>query len=963
MRAFSHRGLLTPVLLTPLWLTPFLLLLAGGLSACDPVQSVAEDARTLGDAGARDDAFLRDRGVAMIVDLGLGDAEPLPYDPRLNSLIPNRGELTGGTRVRIVGRDFRNGMQVEFADRACTEIELESENHLRCTVPRGAQVGSVPVTVRWADRTVEPAVLPNGFTYYREVTIGAVEPNADAARGGIQVLISGTGLIDPTEVRFGDTQARIVEIRNLERMVVLAPPHVPGVVDVRVRNVNGDSRLVGAFTYTEDLVIDDVTPRFGSVAGGEEVRLSGAGLLLSSLVELDAAPADVLASELDRQRLTIRTPPHAPGMVDVRVTNTNGEFERPGAFLYLPDDDGDFALHGVVPNRLPDIGNQPFVVGGNGFTDEAEVSVDGVAVPCERDSAQVLRCIADPHAPGPVDVRVVDGGRSATLPNAITFFEKIEVFDVRPARGARSGGTLVQLIGRGFAEDMRLEFDGAPLVIDTVISTDEAYARTPPGRPGTVGMLARRGDDVAFLPEAFEYFDPYSRFGGVWGEPIVWSVNVTVLDGATGDPVPAAQVRVLPVGAIAAYTGLTDELGQAVVSDRAVTSPASVTVAKPGYEIFTIERVTAQNVTVYITPHVIEAGMGNPPDPIPPSRISGSVNGIDALQKPLEPGLVLAAFVETTHSSMYNRQSLPWSEPNGILFEDGDFEIFCRPGQIAVVVTAGYIRQAKLQEYRDGQLTYWSMRDALVPIAMGYQRYISVSPGDLVEEITVNLDRPMDLETPVTLLNPSGGAPPAPSFYEAEAIIDFGAEGYWALDTQIEGPSTQLLMRNMPDMNDWEPDMDLRWIGTARQAGDAWLPYTVTFVEDRDVTDGVVIGPFVGTPRLISPVDGGALGPNRLIRWELYDGADGPAEPAHANIISITSFRGLPLWTHITPGAVTQYRLPDLPPEFVLDAEGMNLTIVPVIRRGGFDFDDFGLSDLGFNRRRSYGVTRVNFTP
>ena len=952
MRAFSHPGLLTLLLLG----------LVAGLG-CDDGQSVTADARTLGDAGEGDDAFLRDRGVAMIVDLGLGDAEPLPYDPRLNSLIPNRGELAGGARVRIVGRDFRNGMQIEIADRDCTEIELESENHLRCTVPRGAQVGSVPVTVRWADRTVEPAVLPDGFTYFREVSIEAVEPNADAARGGAQVLISGTGLIDPTEVRFGNTQARIVEMRNLERMVVTAPPHVPGVVDVRVRNVNGESRLVGAFTYTEDLVVDDVTPRFGSVAGGQEVRLSGAGLLLNSVVELDATPAEVLASELDRQRLTIRTPPHAPGMVDVRVTNTNGEFERADAFLYVPDTDGDFALHGVVPNRLPDIGNQPFVVGGNGFTDDAEVFVDGVRVPCERDSGQLLRCIADAHPPGAVDVRVVNGASNATLPDAITFFEKIEVFDVRPARGARSGGTLVQLIGRGFAEDMRLEFDGAPLIIDEVISTDEAFARTPPGRAGTVGMLARRGDDVAFLPDAFEYFDPYSRFGGVWGDPIQWSVNFTVLDGATGDPVPGAQVRVLPVGAIAAYTGLTDDLGQAAVSDRAVASPSSVTIAKPGYEIFTIERVTAQNVTVFITPHVIELGMGNPPDPIPPSRISGTVNGIDALEKPLDPGLVLAAFVETTHSSMYNRQSLPWSEPNGILVEDGDFEIFCRPGQIAVVVTAGYIQQARLQEYRDGQVTYWAMRDDLTPIAMGYQRYISVSPGDLVEDITVNLDRPMDLETPVTLLNPSSGAPPAPSFYEAEAIIDFGAEGYWALDTQIEGPSTQLLMRHMPDMNEWEPDMDLRWIGTARQAGDAWLPYTVTFVEDRDVTDGVVIGPFVGTPRLISPEDGGELGPNRLIRWELYDGADGPAEPAHANIISITSFRGLPLWTHITPGPVTQYRLPDLPPEFALDAEGMNLTIVPVIRRGGFDFDDFGLSDLGFSRRRSYGVTRVNFTP
>lgn len=940
---------------------PWLMLLAC-VAGCNPDEASVTDDRGLADFDVPD-SRVRDMDGPMIIDMMPVDGEVVPYDPRLNSLIPSRGELAGGVRVRVIGRDFRNGMQVDIGERPCTDIELESENHLRCTIPRGEQVGSVPVTVRWADSTVEPAVLPDGFTYFREVTITAVEPAQDAARGGAQVLISGTGFIDPTEVRFGNTQARIVELRNLERIVVTAPPHTPGVVDVRVRNVNGDDRLVGAFTYTEDLVIDDVTPRFGSVAGGDEVRIAGAGLLLGSTVNLGDAAAEVLASELDRQRLTIRTPPHPPGMVDVAISNTNGDFTRPAAYLYLPDQAGDFALHGVVPSRLPDIGNQPFVVGGNGFTDAAEVYVDGEPVPCDLESAQVLRCVADAHPPGAVDVRVVDGGNDATLRDAITFFEKIEVFDVRPARGARAGGTLVQLIGRGFADDMRLEFDGAPLTIDEVISSDEAYARTPPGRVGTVGLLARRGDDVNFLPDAFEYFDPFSRFGGVWGDPIEWSVNVTVLDGATGEPVPDAQVRVLPVGGLAAYTGLTDELGQAVVADRAISSPASVTVAKPGYEIYTLERVTTQNVTVFITPHEIELGMGNPPDPIPPSRISGRISGIDALEKPLDPGLILVAFVDTTHTSMYNRQSLPWAEPNGILFEDGAFEIFCRPGQIAVVVTAGYLPAASLQAYQNGETTYWAMRNDITPIAMGYQRYISVSPGDLVEDIEVAIDRPMDLDVPVNLGNPSQGAPPAPARFEVEAIVDFGAEGYWALDTVIEGMSTQLLMRNMPDMNAWEPDLDLRWIGTARQAGDAWLPYVVTFVEDRDVTDGVEIGPFVGTPNIISPVDGGELGAGRLIEWEYFPGADGPTEPPHAHIISISTFRGLPLWTHITPGAITRYRLPTLPPEFALDPEGMNLTIVPVIRRGGFNFEDFGLGDLGFGRRRSYGVTRVGFVP
>ena len=47
---------------------------------------------------------------------------------------------------------------------------------------------------------------------------------------------------------------------------------------------------------------------------------------------------------------------------------------------------------------------------------------------------------------------------------------------------------------------------------------------------------------------------------------------------------------------------------------------------------------------------------------------------------------------------------------------------------------------------------------------------------------------------PVTLDNPSGGVPGAPEVYRAEPFIDFGPEGYWALDSVVEGPSPLLFV-------------------------------------------------------------------------------------------------------------------------------------------------------------------------
>jgi hypothetical protein len=94
-------------------------------------------------------------------------------------------------------------------------------------------------------------------------------------------------------------------------------------------------------------------------------------------------------------------------------------------------------------------------------------------------------------------------------------------------------------------------------------------------------------------------------------------------------------------------------------------------------------------------------------------------------------------------------------------------------------------------------------------------------------------------------------------------------------------------------------------------------------------------------------------------------GVSGPTEPAQVNMIQISSSRGLPLWTYVTPGPVTRYTLPVLPAEIVPGGlrpdEPMYLTIVPMIMRGRFAFEEFTLDDLSFWNRKSYSVTVVEF--
>jgi hypothetical protein len=938
------------------------------LAACDGGGGKTKDHGGVAEADAL--VGVNDAGTgAADADAGLDAAPPpAPEGPTINSIIPNRGPLAGGTRVLVIGDGFTPTTVIHLGADTCTDVEFESANHVRCTTPAHEMPEPVNVTVRWADGG-DPAELEGGFTYFQPVEITQIAPTRATIRGGVDVTIDGHGFVEPSEVRFGPNRSLHVEVQSADRIVARAPAGNPGVVDVRVINVNGEAALPQSFTYTESLSVAGLDPLWGPTTGGTEVILSGSGLVDGSAVSFGGNPATNVTSELNRERLRVHTPPGVPGTVPVEVHNVNGDWRQDDAFLYVDPAADAFAVAGAVPRRVPTQGGVPFLVGGGGFTAETTVQIDGEPVPCQLTSPQLLTCTAPPHDRGPVEVVVTQGADHADVPGGLTYYERLQLFDVRPGRGAVAGGTVVQVRGEGLTPDTTLLLDGQPMtIVEVQDGGREATAVTPPGQSGVVALQGQSADDAVLLPDAYEYFDPISGYGGVWGDPIAGAVNVTVLDALSGDALPESTVLAIPLDGSERLLGVTDAHGQVTLSRLDLAGPLNVTAAHTDYEVYTIERVTAENVTVFLYPQMPpEGGGGGGGDPIPPARLTGTVTGLEKLDKPAEPDYVLAAFVDTTHTSPFNRRSLPWPEPHGILYENGDFEVFARPGELAVVVTAAYVRRADLQAYTEGRLGYWDMRANVIPKAMGVRRFISVSPGESAENLEIDINHRLDLDVPVTLGNPSGGVPGAPDHYEVTALLDFGAEGYWELDSKADGPTAQLHVQYLPDLEaGWDPDIVYQWIGEANTQTGAGYPYAMAFQEVRDVRNGVTIGPFVGTPEPVHPTDMGTLDGDRTISWTVQPGVTGPTEPAQVNLIQITDSRGLPLWTYVTPGPVTQYTLPVLPDEIVPGGlspdQPMYMTIVPMILDREFHFDDFTLDDLGFWNRKSFAVTSVEFT-
>lgn len=903
-----------------------------------------------------------------------GDAEVSqePINPLLNSIFPNRGPADGGTPLRIVGRDFVEGMVVFIGLVECVDLELESENHLRCVSPPAAEPAVFDVIVRWPDG--ERAVLTEGFTYFQPVIIDALDPDRGPSLGGGTVVIRGRGFVEGTEVRLGGVRAPLVELaENGTRIEVELPPAEPGTGDVSVRNLNGIATLPDAFTWYEDLFVDDVAPAWGTVDGGDEVRLAGIGLVVESEVLFDGAPATVLTSELERQSLRVTTPPGAPGVADLAVRNVNGEWSGAGRFLYVDSVDGDFRVDAVAPDRLPASGGTPFLVGGNGFEEGVVVTLDGERVGCTIERPQLLRCTPAGREPGAVDVVIEQGIERVELPGAIRFFDDIDIFDIAPDRGNMAGGTLVEVVGTGLRPTMRLSFDGNRAeIIEVDPEGNRALIRTPPGRRGRVSVRAETLDAAVLLPQAFEYFDPTIGVGGISGDELANAVNVSVLDSRTSVPIPGARVIVVGLGPRDRWEGVTDAEGRVTIADPTLTLPVSITAAAVNYSTSTYDRVTAENATLLLNNLMPPPpSPGDPPPEILPVSLSGMVRGIDLLEKPDEEGFELIAVVETSHRSPGNRLGSPPPLPNGLLLEDGPFEIIARPGEVAVVVTAGYVMTTVREAYEREELGFWSFRDSIQPIAMGLQRYITAAPGDVIRDLEVVVDRPMRMTVAVALDNPPGGVRGAPDRFTVKPVLALGAEGYFDFRYNAGSDTPRMRVSALPDLTTWpDPDVSMLWEGEAVQS-DPTLPYNYSFaeVEVRDMRDGVLIGPMVGTTAVTDPVDGGLLSPFRWVEFQVHPGVDqvnGPSEPADLHLVRVT-YNGQIIWTHVLPGAVSRFRFPTIPVDpagqaagvDLVEGEPMQMSILSVIVGGEFDFADFTFNDFG--RLVSYSWSYIQF--
>jgi hypothetical protein len=192
------------------------------------------------------------------------------------------------------------------------------------------QPGGNPATV---------AALPAIISYYRShgytfvdlyahgkpPSVTAISIRSGRIAGGTRVTITGRDFRGVRKVTFSSTSGTSLRVASSTSLSVTAPPHAAGVVGVRVTTTFGTSAPVSAdtFRYVAPPTVTALSPNSSDVAGGVRVRITGTSFLSVTGVRFGTVAGTALQVS-SAGTLYVTAPPHAAGLVDVKVTTGYG---------------------------------------------------------------------------------------------------------------------------------------------------------------------------------------------------------------------------------------------------------------------------------------------------------------------------------------------------------------------------------------------------------------------------------------------------------------------------------------------------------------------------------------------------------------------------------------------------------------------------------------------------------------
>ncbi len=870
---------------------------------------------------------------------------------RLDSIEPNAASLEGGTLVVLRGEGLDEGTTVLFGSRAALSPRLAEDGSLHVVLPPGDEPGPVDVRAYGASRQ---SLLRRAFRYLPPLRVDGVEPPTSPLAGGARALLRGEGFTAATQVFFGEEEAE-VELVEAGLEVVIPPGSAAGPVHLEVRE--GGHHVTFPFAYFDPtqsgLALHAVAPAEGPVAGGQEVILLGSGFDQGGQVLFFGESFSPSLSVESPNILRAVAPPGPAGAVDLRLRTLEGASTLPQAYRYLHP----LEFHGVEPASGPVGGGTLLTLRGAGFPENPRVFVGALeATEVRRIHDGQLEVVAPPGTDGAVPVRVLDGdapGHQAVLESAFTYEGALELAVAEPATGARAGGTLVRLRGRGFWGEMRVFFGEVPADSVVVVDPYTLEVLAPRGEVGQVDLRVEREDGAqAALDGGFYYFNPSAHNGGSSGGPLRGTLNVTAIARSgphRNRPIEGCQVQ---VGAdeTTQLVKETDDRGQVTFSSPSLVKAVTLSVACEDYELATFVNQVSENITVLL--RFTGVVVIEPPDeedededdieiPPPPgiSTIVARVYGFKPpVRRKLRPNEELLARLSLAHWSVYSAPPLGGERPTFEIREEGIALPLRFTGAAHITLYAVY----GIHDVDTGHFE---------PLLFGFVPGIT-APEHQTVEVDVILDSHLNQVVPVHLPEPYWFQPGS---ITVRAFLDLGQAGIIPLDLGTNASHLdRVVLRKMPPVSG-ENLLFQVWgsHGGAR-------PWSLTFLRQAgDPTQGVHVGPLMAPAALAAPSLSGFDG---VIEWEVPPSTLAP-DAIHLQVYDTGT--GRPLWHAVLAGYERRVRIPDaLLAEILSRSEGRPLRVELLAgSQPTFDFTAWDYQSLGRGSFVSFSVDSATLHP
>jgi hypothetical protein len=406
--------------------------------------------------------------------------EELEPPPTLLSLEPVSGPTKGSTIVVVSGGAFQEDVQVYFGNKPAPVVTLLSPTELSVTTPAQLQ-GLVDVTALNPDGQV--AILADAFTFVPPPVLDDVIPDSGTLLGGDEITISGSGFWTgetPSErskvfvcldfaAEDGCQQVLTAGVVSLDEteIIFVAPPHLPGFVDIGISNPDGQKAFVGSgYYYNEPPVLEGIDPTSGPAVGGTTVTVTGSGFMAGMVILFGDTPAAEVTPVSAEQVLAV-TPPGTHGLADVTVINPDTTPDALGdiwRYYAAPE------VTSMYPTSGPEDGGTTVTLEGNYFWTEApgpQVFFGGEEVPADDIDVLdgTLIQVITPPGSGPVAVTVVNAdGQQTIVGQSFVFVPPADppvINYLVPSYGTGSGGEIVSVVGTGFLDGAQVFF-GTP---------------------------------------------------------------------------------------------------------------------------------------------------------------------------------------------------------------------------------------------------------------------------------------------------------------------------------------------------------------------------------------------------------------------------------------------------------------------------------------------------------------------